>query len=723
SKTELSMTEGDSANLTATIAPENATDKSVTWTSSDASVASVSSEGIVTAVKAGTATITATSANGKTATCKVKVAAKIYEVTGITLSNNKLSLTEGETATLTATIAPENATDKTVTWTSSDASVASVSDKGVVTAVKAGTATITATSANGKTANCTVTVAANIISVESVAISKTELSLTEGDTANLTATIAPENATDKSVTWTSSDASVATVSDKGVVTAVKAGTATITVASSNGKTATCKVTVAAKVIDVTGITLSKTELSMTEGDSANLTATIAPENATDKSVTWTSSDASIATVSDKGVVTAVKAGTATITATSANGKTATCKVTVAAKIYEVTGITLSNTKLSLTEGETATLTATIAPENATDKTVTWTSSDASVASVSDKGVVTAVKAGTATITATSANGKTANCTVTVAANIISVESVAISKTELSLTEGDTANLTATIAPENATDKSVTWTSSDEAVATVSADGVVTAVKAGTATITAASSNGKTATCTVTVTAKVIDVTGITLSDIDLSMTKGETITLTATIDPENATDKTVTWTSSDEAVATVDAEGNVTAIAVGEAVITAACGNVSASCHVTVLPILVESLTIDPAEWRGKEGSEFTITATVLPDDAADKTVTFESSDTSIATVDAEGNVKVLKEGTCVITVSTVDGSDLTAECVITSLSGVETIFADPDASVDVFDMNGVMLKRGCSREELKQLKPAIYILRSGNTVVKTILR
>ncbi|MDE6631411.1 MAG: Ig-like domain-containing protein, partial [Muribaculaceae bacterium] len=392
-------------------------------------------------------------------------------------------------------------------------------------------------------------------------------------------------------------------------------------------------------------------------------------------------------------------------------------------IYEVTGITLSNTKLSLTEGETATLTATIAPENATDKTVTWTSSDTSVATVSDKGVVTAVKAGTATITATSANGKTANCTVTVAANIISVESVAISKTELSLTEGDTANLTATIAPENATDKSVTWTSSDEAVATVSADGVVSAVKAGTATITAASSNGKTATCTVTVTAKVIDVTGITLSDIDLSMTKGETITLTATIDPENATDKTVTWTSSDEAVATVDAEGNVTAIAVGEAVITAACGNVNASCHVTVLPILVESLTIDPAEWRGKEGSEFTITATVLPDDAADKTVTFESSDTSIATVDAQGNVKVLKEGTCVITVSTVDGSDLTAECVITSLSGVETIFADPDASVDVFDMNGVMLKRGCSREELKQLKPAIYILRSGNTVVKTILR
>ncbi|MDE7346223.1 MAG: Ig-like domain-containing protein, partial [Muribaculaceae bacterium] len=267
--------------------------------------------------------------------------------------------------------------------------------------------------------------------------------------------------------------------------------------------------------------------------------------------------------------------------------------------------------------------------------------DASVATVSDKGVVTAVKVGNATITATSANGKTATCTVTVASNIVSVTSIEISKTELSLTEGESATLTATVNPSDATDKTVTWTSSDNSVATVTNDGVVTAVNAGTATITVASSNGKTATCTVNVIANVI----------------------------------------------------------------------------------LAESLTIDPKEWSGVEGSEFTIKATVLPEDASDKTLTFESSDTSIATVDAEGNVKVQKEGTCVITVSTVDGSDLTAECVITSLSGVETIFADPNASVDVYDMNGILLKKGCSREQLKQLTPAVYILRKGNLIVKTAIR
>ncbi|MDE5586362.1 MAG: Ig domain-containing protein, partial [Muribaculaceae bacterium] len=251
-------------------------------------------------------------------------------------------------------------------------------------------------------------------------------------------------------------------------------------------------------ITVTGIALSKTELSLTEDETAALTVTFTPANASNQGVTWSSSDESVAVVSLQGLITAKQAGTATITATSANGLTASCEVTVAAKVIEVTGITLSNTELKITEGETATLTATVAPDNATDKSVTWTSSDASIASVSSDGVVTALKPGNATITATSSNGKTATCAVTVAANIISVESITISKTELSLTEGDTATLTATIAPENATDKTVTWTSSDASIATVSADGTVTAVKAGTATITAASANGKTATCSVTV---------------------------------------------------------------------------------------------------------------------------------------------------------------------------------------------------------------------------------
>ena len=131
---------------------------------------------------------------------------------------------------------------------------------------------------------------------------------------------------------------------------------------------------------MTSIKLDKTALSLAEGESATLTATVSPDNATNKTVTWSSSDKSVATVSSSGKVTAVKAGTAKITA-KAGDKTATCTVTVSEKVIAVTSIKLDKTSLSLTEGETATLTATVSPDNATDKTVTWTSSDKSIATV------------------------------------------------------------------------------------------------------------------------------------------------------------------------------------------------------------------------------------------------------------------------------------------------------------------------------------------------------
>ncbi|MDE5996996.1 MAG: Ig-like domain-containing protein, partial [Muribaculaceae bacterium] len=394
-------------------------------------------------------------------------------VTGITLSDTSLSLKEGGTTTLTAIVTPAGATGKTVTWESSDETVATVDKDGKVTAIKEGTATITA-SCGGKTATCAVTV---IIAVTGITLDKTELNLTEGDTATLIVTVNPENATDKTVTWTSNDADVATVDEDGQVTAVKAGTATIT-ASCGDKTVTCTVTVSAKVIAVTGITLDKTELSLTEGEGVKLTATVTPDNATDKTVTWTSSDETVATVDENGNVTAVKAGSATIIASS-GGKTASCTVAVTAKVIAVTGITLDKTELSLTEGDTAALTATVAPDNATDKTVTWTSSDEAVATADKNGNVTAVKVGTATITA-SCGDKTATCTVTVSAKVIAVTGITLDKTELSLTEGDTATLTATVAPEDATNNKVTWASSDETVATVDDAGNVTAFKAGTA---------------------------------------------------------------------------------------------------------------------------------------------------------------------------------------------------------------------------------------------------
>ena len=257
-------------------------------------------------------------------------------------------------------------------------------------------------------------------------------------------------------------------------------------------------------VDVEKVSLNKSATTLTEGESETLTATITPSNATgDKTVKWSSSNAEVAAVDSNGKVTAKKAGTAVITATSSNRKTASCTVTVKQKEIAITGIGLNKSTTSLTEGESETLTATIAPSNATgDKTVKWSSSNAEVAAVDSNGKVTAKKAGTAVITATSSNRKTASCTVTVKQKEIAITGIGLNKSTTSLTEGESETLTATIAPSNATgDKTVKWSSSNAEVAAVDSNGKVTAKKAGTAVITATSSNRKTASCTVTVKQK------------------------------------------------------------------------------------------------------------------------------------------------------------------------------------------------------------------------------
>ena len=380
-----------------------------------------------------------------------------------------------------------------------------------------------------------------------------------------------------------------------------------------------------------------------------LTAIVNPSDATDKTVTWSTSNATVATVTD-GVVTAQMDGTATITA-KAGDKTATCIVTVMAT--PVTGVTLDKTSFSLKAGESVTLTATVNPEDATDKTVTWSSSDETVATVTN-GVVVAIKVGTATITA-KAGEKTATCAITVVAT--PVTSVTLNRTTASLKAGETVTLTATVNPEDATDKTVTWSSSDETVATVT-NGVVVAIKVGTATITAKAGD-KTATCAITVVET--PVTSVVLDKTSAFLKAGETLTLTATVYPEDATDKTVTWSSSDETVATVT-NGVVVAIKVGTATITARAGDKAASCAVTVEPTPVSSVTLDKTVATIHVGETVTLTATVSPNDATDKTLTWSTSDASVAMVD-NGVITANSIGTATITVK---AGDKTATCVVT---------------------------------------------------------
>ena len=246
----------------------------------------------------------------------------VVAVTGISLSQTSVSLEVGGSVSLTATVSPSDATDKTVSWTSSNSGVASVAG-GVVKAIAEGTATITAT-AGGKSAKCEVTVQRKVVEVTGVSLNKTELTLSPGGTFQLEATVSPSDATDKTVTWTSSDPSKVTV-ENGLVKAVSPGTASVT-ATAGSKSAKCEVTVQPKVVEVTGVSLNKTELTLSPGGTFQLEATVSPSDATDKTVTWTSSDPSKVTV-ENGLVKAVSPGTASVTATAGN-KSAKCEVTV-----------------------------------------------------------------------------------------------------------------------------------------------------------------------------------------------------------------------------------------------------------------------------------------------------------------------------------------------------------------------------------------------------------
>ena len=590
-KESMTLVKGAVETMVAIVKPDDATDKTVTWGSSNNGIASVDNNGKVAAVGGGMAVITAKSGN-QTATCSVTVTVPVESVS---LDREELTLEEEGTATLVATVKPEDATSKNVEWTSSNTQVATVGENGTITAIKEGKTTITAR-VEDKQATCTVTVQKKFIAVTSITLNKTELALIKGQVETLSATVMPDDATDKTVTWTSSDAAVVTVDTNGKVTAVASGSAIIT-AKAGELQATCTITV---TVPVESVTLDRTSATMEEETTLTLVATVKPDDATKKTVTWSSSNTQAATVDENGKVTAIKEGSATITA-KADDKQATCSIKVQKKFVSVTSISLNKSQLALDKGQSETLTATVKPDDATDKTVSWTSSDTAIASVDSNGKVTAVAGGSATITA-KAGDKEATCTVSIT---VPVESISLDKTELALNKGQSETLTAIIKPDDATDKTVTWSSSNSNVAYVDTKGKVTATGGGNATVTATIGKLQ-ATCTVTVT---VPVESISLDKTSITLTKGEKTTLTATVSPSNATDKSVSWSSSNENVASVDQNGNVTGHTPGEATIIAKASDQEAKCLVTVIekdytgPV-VKSLTFSPESIDVSDGPQ-----------------------------------------------------------------------------------------------------------------------
>lgn len=472
-------------------------------------------------------------------------------------------------------------------WSSDNETVATVDKDGVVTGISEGSSTIKASCGE---LEATHTIVVESIPVASVSLDPATVSLIEGQSTQLTATVLPENATSQTVSWSSSNESVATVDQHGLVQAMSVGSAYIT-ATADEQSATCQVTVSKLVVPVTSVSLSQPFLTLEEGQSATLVATVSPENATDKTVTWSSSNTAIASVSQDGLVSAITPGSATITA-KAGDITATCLVSISATVIPVTSVSLNYDTLSLEEGQSATLVATVFPENATDKGITWTSSNTSVASVSQDGLVTALSSGSATITAR-AGDRTTSCQVTVSDVVIDVTSISLNRATATLRIGQTTTLVATVQPENATDNNVFWSSSNNAIASVSQDGVVSAIAIGTCTVYA-TCGGKHANCQIAVISNdEIPVVHVSFSEAEREVYVGEIFSISTTIYPSNATNPQLEWSSSNTAIATVDSDGLITPVGIGECIITAtSISGVSASftCKVvSAAPVFQDS--------------------------------------------------------------------------------------------------------------------------------------
>ncbi|MEG1925858.1 MAG: Ig-like domain-containing protein [Ruthenibacterium sp.] len=325
----VSLLKGKTKKLAVTVNPQNATDKAVTWSSDNTAVATVSDSGIVTAKSVGTANITATSKSNKSAKSSRTVTVTSNEVVDITLSAYDVSIVKGDSTTIYAAVVPNDALDKNITWTSGNNSVATVSN-GTIKGLKVGSTTITARASNGIQKTCSVSVVTDAVDVTVVRLHPSAYTMDIGESSRVSVEISPYNATNHNITWTSSNSSVATV-DNGVVTAVNGGSARITATAHNGVSAFYDVSVKPKEserIDVTSVQLSTPSATLTVGDNFSLVATIEPTNASDLGILWSSSDSNVVSLTHGGDIKAVGAGVATVTATSHNGITAPCVITV-----------------------------------------------------------------------------------------------------------------------------------------------------------------------------------------------------------------------------------------------------------------------------------------------------------------------------------------------------------------------------------------------------------
>ena len=617
----------------------------------------------------------------------------IIGVDSVTISPNVLNLKVGETSSLTYNISPSNADIKSTEWSSSNTGVVSVDKDGKVSAVGIGTANVVIKVVGQDNSEASDSIVVNVISqyisVDSVTLVdannntlSNSMNLNIGEEVTIKFLINPSNVTLKETNWTNSDSSKVSMKDSvgyALIKGIEVGSSDIEITvkdyDGNVKTDSVKVNVinSNQPVLVSSIALSPTSVTLNPNGTYKFNVTVSPSNATNKGVTWSSSNTTVVSVDQNGNIKTLKDGTAKIrvTAKDGSGKYAEASVTVESSKPTnilVTGVSLNASTVKMYVGQSYQLIHTIKPSNATNKGVTWSSSNTNVVSVSN-GKIVGKSSGKARITVTTNDGRYSAYTDVTVINRPSSNSSSSSKPSSSSSSGSSISSSIDIVKDmielnkgseekleyklsqDLTDSIIIWKSSNTDVAVVK-NGIVTAISDGEATITAMI-NGKDIKDTCKIIVKKLDLTGIVFENESLSISVGKTLKLTLNALPSGADLPSLKWDVDNKDILSVSDEGVIKAINVGEAIVTVSSvdGKYSASINIVVTPYVSEPIEIN-VEGYDLNFDENTYSYTLKIKNEKSLKITSNVKDISI-----KGNDKLENGSLITITVFNDDGS------------------------------------------------------------------
>ncbi|MGL4982591.1 MAG: Ig-like domain-containing protein [Treponemataceae bacterium] len=677
-ETELKLSRGSQYAKLSAVVSGDPTIKSVVWSSNNEDSVSVNPKtGVLKAESQGFAVIRATTTDGSELfdECNVEV---VVSVTGVRIDGDTFGFLIGEKFSLTASVSPSDATIPDVEWSSRDNNIVFIDKEGNAEAKSVGDTIITATTVDGKkTSRRDISVYP--IVADGVVLNKNITYMSVGSQEQLFVRTVPAGITDLKFQWHSVDTSIVDVDPtNGRLTAKKPGTTFVSVvADTGGYSARCEVNVEFEPVLLVDMSLNKEVTYIRRNETEQLKEIFVPFNVTGQNVTWKSNNPNRVTVDASGVVTGLAVGSAIITATSQNGShQRSCTVNVVEDSVDLTRIRLDKNSLTMNSNTFKPLVVSVEPANATNQNVTWRSLDEKIASVTKSGGIIAKSGGTVTIRVESDDKLLFDeCLVTV--KHVPVTGVFV-KSQTFMVVGGTETLTAVVSPFNASDKKVLWSSSHPSFVSVdSVTGLLTAKRAGVARVTAKTSDGNyRSECEVNVLATTIPLHAIDIKKTT-SLLVGTTELLSVFFDPNNATNQALTWKSNNDAVASVDKGGLISAHTSGttKITVTSADGGYSTVCNVTVsnTNIPLQKLSFNETNYRLDPADELWLYPLYTPSNATNQSVTWKSSNTRTAEVDVRGYVIAKAVGETEITATSDDGKE--AKCNVTVsilLEGIE---------------------------------------------------